>query len=614
MLTPALRNLTLGTLWLAIALLPACAKKEQEVSLSEMWNGKPKTAEPKGEKAAAFDPLVSDTVGELTLIADNFGQRLRGFGVVVGLGENGGGDVPTTVRQYLIDYMNKQQLSANRSKPRISIEKLLDSPDTAVVSVFGVLPAGAPKGTPFDLQVEAISSQTKSLEGGLLLPCEMKVFQAAASGAGLVAGHELARAQGPIFVNPFKGEDSGAARRDQRRGLVLGGGRSTEPRKFRFILREPTYSQADRIEKRLNEQYGQTPKIADAISRGFITITTPPAFYDAPDHFMQLAPHVLLNSDPSFVDRRMRELNETLPKTADRRDALALAWEAIGKAAIPQVQVHYNSSEPALRYFAARAGLRLKDSTALPVIMQVAATRNEPYRLQAIAELGRSSFVQATATLERLLDDEDQQVRISAYEALKGKANGAIVSRRFALPADTSQLNCTIDVVRTNGKPFVYVSRTREPRIALFGENTPINLPLFYQHPQGWVTINASQSERQVSVFSRTRIGGRLSEKLTLAPRLIDLLTALADLPEKNDTGKYRGLAQPYSVIVQVLDELSHSDGITAPVVIERRSLTDLLGPTELPERPEGDIPEDETGLPPPAKPGTSTAPAQRPE
>ena len=575
---------------------------------------KEKPPEPKAEKARAYDALVSDTVGDLTLIADNFGQRLRGFGIVVGLGDNGGGDCPTTVRQYLIDYINREQLSAGRSRPRVSAEKLLDSPDTAVVSVYGTVPPGSPVGTHFDLQVDALSSQTKSLEGGLLLPCELKIFEPSASGQGLIAGAPLAKARGPVFVNPFKSDEQTVTRRDQRRAIVLGGGLTTIERTYRLMLREPAYPQARQIERRLNEQFGHNPPVAEAMSKGYVTIKTPPAYRDAPERFMQLAPHVFLTADPAALDRRLREFNEQLASTRDNREALGLAWEAIGKAAIPSFQVHYGSSEPGLRFYAARAGLRLKDNAALPVMVQIANSPNDPFRLPAVHELELSGFVQATTALERLLDDTDQEVRIAAYEGLKGKPNGAIVSRRFPHPFDPTQVNLILDVVRTSGKPFVYVARTREPRIALFGENVSVNFPMFYQHPQGWVTINASDTERQLTVFSRTRTTNRLSDKLQVGPRLLDLLTTLADLPEKDANGRFRGLAQPYSVIVQVLDELHRSDAIGAPVVLERRSLAELLGPTQLPDRPEGDLPADDPDPVLPKSSAPSSAPAERPE
>lgn len=572
---------------------------------------KEKPPEPKPEKSRPYDALTSDTVGDLTLLADNFGQRLRGFGLVVGLGENGGGDCPTTVRQYLIDYLNKSQLGDGRSKPRISAEKLLDSPDTAVVSVLGVVPPGAPKGMVFDVQVDAISSQTKSLEGGVLLPCELKIFEPSASGQGLIAGRPLAKARGAVLANPFKSDEKSTLARDQRRGVVLGGGFNLEDRSVRLVLREAAYPQARQIESRINEQFGQRPPVAEAMSRSYVRVMTPAPYREAPERFLQIAPHIFLFSDPGAVERRLREFEQDLSRTTDRREALGLAWEAMGKAAIPAVQRHYGDNEPGLRYYAARTGLRLKDSTALPVIMQVAASPNDPYRLPAIAELGRVEYVQARTALERLLDDVDQQVRIDAYEALRQRPSPAIESRRYINPLDPGITNLTFDIVHCTGKPFIYVARTRAPRITLFGENTPVNIPVYYAHPQGWVTISANDGSPVLSVFSRTRTSNRLSERLEVSPRVVDLIATLADLPEKDSGGKFRGLAQPYSVILQVLNELYRNDGISAPVVLERRSLTEILGPTELPERPEGEMPADAPGV----TPAPASAPGgERPE
>ena len=133
---------------------------------------KPPPPEKPPETVAARDPLLADTIGELALLADSEPLRVRGFGVVVGLGDSGGSDVPESIREYLIDYLTKEMTShSDSARPFASPERLLASPDCAVVEVQGFIPPGAPPGTLFDVQVEAVGTQARSIDGGLLLPC-----------------------------------------------------------------------------------------------------------------------------------------------------------------------------------------------------------------------------------------------------------------------------------------------------------------------------------------------------------------------------------------------------------------------------------------------------------
>ena len=118
-------------------------------------------------------------------------------GLVIGLGESGGSDCPSTIREYLLDYFAREfaPRDASERRPDFSPKQMIDSLDTAVVEVHGVVPGGAPRGTRFDLQVEAVGTQTRSLEGGVLALCELKRFDVTAAGKGLVGGRTLARAR-----------------------------------------------------------------------------------------------------------------------------------------------------------------------------------------------------------------------------------------------------------------------------------------------------------------------------------------------------------------------------------------------------------------------------------
>lgn len=572
----------------------------------EGWNLRltPPEPAPPPKPAQTADALTAGTIGAQTLLTEVDVQALRGFGVVVGLNGRGSGDCPTAIREYLIDYLSKQlapQGTPDR-RPRMSPSQLIDSLNTAVVEVLGIVPAGARKGTHFDLRVQTIpGTSTQSLEGGLLLPTQMRFFDPSAGGEGLFAGSVLAEAGGPMFINPFATAGGSSSDADPCRGYVLGGGKALEPRPARLMLLQPNYDLARRIERRINERFGQKPKVAEAQSRGYIVLNTPPEYAPHPEHFRQLVARLYLDNQPTFIERKLRELDSLAVGPNANLEGIALAWEALGRGVIGHLQSLYTHPDDALRFEAARAGVRLNDTTAVPVLAQIASTANHSQRLLAMRTLGDCDSPQAPLALVPLLSDEDQEIRIAAYEALLQHGHPAVKSIKFAHIQDQSQINFILDVVDSQGPPFVYVRRTRLPRIAVFGSRLAITPPVFFTYPQDAVTVHSTEGADDIRLF--TKRGNKMSDELSVPPRVVSLIAALADLPFKDRAGKLRGIGLPYSRVVQVLADLCKSEAIPARLVLEQTTLTDLLGPEFTPERPER----------PEREPASQTAPAPPP-
>ena len=554
--------------------------------------GKRTPPEKPPRRAVADDPLLTETVGAHALLTEASPLQLRGFGVVAGLGDNGGSDCPTSIREYLIDFFSRELLSAGGDTARrskVSPRALIDSPDTAVVEITGLVPAGAPSGAVFDVRVEAIDSQTRSLEGGVLLPCELKVFDVSASGRGLVAGRPLARARGALFTNPFA-TAAGASSFGPRRGLVLGGAHSIDDRNVRLLLDEPSYSMAQRIESRINERFGQHPKTAEAMSRGYVKLLTPARYEDDPALFVELVSHLQLENSPNFIERRLNSLDEIVRQgAADRLHTISLLWEGVGRQALPHVQNYYADSDISVQYYAARAGLRNSDVNAVPVMGRIAQTPGTPLRLPALRELQYCGLSQATRYLAPVVDDADADVRIAAYEALRSFHHPIVRSRHFRAAVDPTQTNFTLDVVDSAGPPLIYVQRTRDPRIAVFGRSMPVRLPMFYTHPDDWVTLNALEPVGDITVMCRTRRSGRFSETLHVPARVIDLIRGLAELPLADKSGVIQGLGLPFTLVVQVCQALQDDGTISAQLVVEDLDLSKLFGPSDQPQRPEAD-------------------------
>ncbi len=555
----------------------------------------PGPSEPQPVAPIMKHPVLGGTIGAQSYLGSSEMQRLRGFGLVVGLGENGSSDCPTAVRDYLVEYITKQlgpRIPGARRE--LSPSALIDSLDSAAVEVTGYVHAAAPHGSRFDLFVEALpGTSTKSLEGGLLIPCELRQFDASASGTGLMAGTVLGEAEGGVFVDMPAGD---AEPGSERRGVVLGGGRSKVDGSARLLLISPSYTAARRLERRILERFGQRPPVAEAMSKGYIELKTPSAYADRPARFIELVTHLYVDGSPGFLDQRMRDLAALLVSDATQRDHISLVWEAAGRTSIPRFQPLYTHADAGVRYYAARAGLRLGDSTAVPILAELAASPSSEFRLSATRELGDSDLPQAAGRLVTLLDAEDQDVRIAAYEGLLLHRHPSVRSRVFPSALAQSQLNFVLDVVASHAKPMIYVRRSRMPRIAVFGEKLAMTMPLFYSHPDDSVTVNAVDASGDVSVFSKR--GGKMSDPINVPPRVAELIAALADVPTKDDDGRVRGVGSSYSRVVQILAALTRDDTIHAPLILEQAGAVDASVPLLPPDRPEAE----ETA--PPAPPG----------
>jgi hypothetical protein len=575
---------------------------------------KPPPPEPTPPPVApiTLDPVLAGSIGAVTYMADVEPLPVRGFGIVIGLGKNGSSDCPTFVREHLVDRMSKERetWADPESRRKFSPADLIDSPATAVVEILGLVPAGAARGATFDIMVRAIpGTATHSLSGGLLLPTDLHLSDPSGSNEALLSARAVARAAGPVFVNPFATSEDQQAE-GLRKGYVLSGGQATEERPFRLLLREPSYPMVVRIRQRVNERFGQRPPIADATSRGYLTIKMPLEYASHRTDFLRLLPHVYVDGSAPFSEAKLRELVQYAVRPGYDLEAISLAWEGIGPTGVPQLKTLYTHADPRVRFYAARAGLRLKDPDAVPVLSALSKGADHDIALLSVNELGRCNLPYAAALLRPLLDVDDQELRIAAYEALLNYSSTFIQTRRFPHLLDPMQLNLALDIVESSGRPLIYVRRTGMPRIAVFGQHMPVALPLFYTEPDDSVTLNALDDTGDLTVL--TKRYNHPWEPLYVPPRVVDLIAALADLPTKNDVGVRRGIGLPYSQVVQVLAALSRDRSIPALVDIEQASLAELFGPAPETERPEAE-PAPDSAPPEPAQPPASPA-SERPE
>ena len=143
---------------------------------------------------------LDTTVGQLGQLYQYSAVPVKGFGIVAGLAGTGSSECPPELRTALSKY-----ILANTGSAVVSPNKFINSLNTAVVEIYGTIPAVASRGEAFDLKVVAFSrTQTTSLAGGTLYTADLKEM------ARLVRFNmysaTLAEAHGPVYVDETAGD------------------------------------------------------------------------------------------------------------------------------------------------------------------------------------------------------------------------------------------------------------------------------------------------------------------------------------------------------------------------------------------------------------------------
>lgn len=568
-----LRHRTLRWAGVVVCLLgPGCNNKKK----GELVSG---AANPLTESAA-----FKDTISEAAWVEGLRRMQVRGYGLVAGLGTRGSSECPPNVRRRLLQDMYKMEQFAKTGRDALPVtpEQIIDDRDTAVVTVEGEIPAAAQAGDHFDLEVKSLSgTQTVSLQGGRLYDCELRIYQD--TGAGSVAGKALAMGSGPVFINPWSQSESAATRSDPRVGTILGGGRVTEARRIRLVLENPSYRRAVRIAECINTRFPGRDKVADGQSPSHVKLNIPPEYADDPQHFLELVRHLYLPTTPGFLDRRAAELVEELLDPDAPHADIALALEGIGRTTLPLLEKLYTDSRDYVSFHAALAAMRLEDKAAVEAVAAHARDPRSRYRIPAVRALTEvKDIYRTTVPLRELLDDPDPRIRVLAYEGLLAREDRTVQS------TPVGGDNFHLDLVRSNGGNLIYAKRSRDRRIALFGERVACTPPLFYCDEDGKLTIMAEDGDERLTLLRKTR--RETSPPVSASLGAAELIPMLGDLPTVEGSRFVRGLNVPYSLVVKALADLCRARSINADFMMEQPTVAELFGPLRETSRGESDL------------------------
>ncbi|KPK42685.1 MAG: hypothetical protein AMJ65_07275 [Phycisphaerae bacterium SG8_4] len=485
---------------------------------------------------------LGPTIGSLVRVTSPAVVKIEGYGLVSGLKGTGSAECPPRIRAYLTRYIRRQI----PSRGKLNVDEYINRRDTAVVFVEGIMPAVASQGEYFDVLVTALpGTQTTSLDGGWLFETELNI-----AGSFGVATKVLADAKGPIFTDKISG-----VRADSRIGHVMAGGKVLSEYKIMLALARGDYEVSNAIRNRLNGRFGR--ETARALQSGEIELTIPPEYKQSKQRFMAMVGVMYLTEDPALDQKRIATFVERLARSQDKfRSEVAL--EAIGNESRGKLGALLNSPDELIRLHAARCMLNLGSDAGLTVLRQIALNKNSPHRLDAFAAIAAAAAQNDAVALSRLLlRDDDFVMRLAAYEQLREADDSAVLQEQIAGSFYLER------IAQTDGKA-IYVSRTGQPRVVLFGAPILCRGNIFLGSADGDITINAPSGAEYVTIIRKHPKRPDVIAQLRSSFEVGDIVRTLCDEPLKEDEPGRGGLGVSYADAVFLLKEMCDKGAVRA--------------------------------------------------
>ena len=480
-------------------------------------------------------------IGSLVEVVSPGFIPVEGYGIVGGLRGTGSGECPTRVRKYLEQYILKQL-----PEPRMDVDGFINSSDTAVVRVYGVMPTAVSGSRSFDLMVSALpDTQTTSLEGGWLYTTELKQL----GRFGMVT-RVLGISEGPVFMNTL-----GDSVPDRRIGYVLGGGTALGEYPISLVINKPSFKISNLIRNRLNGRFG--PETARAMTPGRIELRVPAKYAKQQQRFISIVKTMYLVDTPEVTEKRIQTFVGMLAVSDD--DGVGeIALEAIGNQSLAKLSVLLNSGYEQVRLKAARCMLNLGSDAGLETLRAIVMDKKSVLRIEALEAITRGARRNDTAAIARqLLGDNNFEIRLAAYEQLRQIDDVSViripVARSFYL-----------DQISNTPYKSIYVSRSGEPRIVLFGAPIICRDNMFVESPNGEVTIDSRAGQKYVSLIrkhpTRPTVVGPLRSSLEIG----DIIQTLCEEPVKRSEQGRVGLGVSYAEMIGLLKQMREKGAIEA--------------------------------------------------
>jgi Flagellar P-ring protein len=488
-------------------------------------------------------------VGDVTEV-DNAGYiQVSGVGLVTGL--DGTGHSPTGSYRVMLE-TQLRKMNAERT------DKLLASPNNALVLVTTKIPPGARPGDHLDIEIVLPpESRTTSLKGGYLVETSLYDHAKASdlsqkvTSNNIILGHILAKAKGPLIT--ALGDPN-----EQKKAVVWSGGINLAPRTYVFKMTKDDKKSAkvtSNIASRINLQFQDDPKklqaaqsmrdlmlldgvtqqlngaftptagqgeMAKAVNKEYVAIRVPYAYRYNHERFLRVARLLpIVESADAMAHYRDRLEKMILdPKLCIRA---AYRLEALGDKSIPVLRKALDSDNPLVRFCAAESLTYLGSTAGVEEIAKLVVDHPEHSEFRGYGLLALAGLDEAICRnkLGELLLVNDPELRSGAFRSLRlldendPRLNDEPVAGQFFLHK-----------VAPESEPLVLFSMHKRAEIVLFGPDIRLRVPVKIL-AGGEFTITAEADDSRVTV-SRLNVKGTQRKQSSLL--LEDVIRAMADL------------------------------------------------------------------------------------
>jgi hypothetical protein len=490
-------------------------------------------------------PLLSEYIG----MQGNGLVTLKGVGLVTGLNGQGGDPAPSGLRTQLQNEMARRGVK--------EANKILSSPDTAMVVVIAYLPTMVRKGQKFDVRVVLPpDARAKSLKGGWLL--ETRLFEEhTVDNQVSLRPQEYAVAGGAVLTGLGVEDVRGERQAELMAGTIPGGAISKVDRDLRIMLLSDkrgirnAQRVAEAVSARFHKynKYGEKIACAEAQTDSLVNLQAHAQYRNNIPRYQAVIRSIALKE--SDVSRRMRM--ESLARDVmdpERCQSAALQLEAIGEDAAPFLRDALESENFEVRFASAQSLAYLGDPAGVSVLKE--AAKNQPaFRVYALVALSViREDAEAIMALRELMSSGSLETRYGALRALK-----ELDPRDPYLNPIEFENRFVVHVIDCEGEPMVHVTRRRMTEVTLFGSDQRLRLPAVLNAGDR-LRIIGEAGDDSVDVI-RYALDAE-PERYRVPNRLADILRVLGELDAS------------YPNVVQFLVEADSQHNLMGPFGIDR--------------------------------------------
>jgi hypothetical protein len=194
--------------------------------------------------------------------------------------------------------------------------------------------------------------------------------------------------------------------------------------------------------------------------------------------------------------------------------------------------------------------LGLGDDRGFAILREMALDAKSPFRMEALnAVMVCARRNDASALAMRLLRDKDKTMVLAAYEYLRQTDDPSIrretVGRGFQLE----------QVVQTDRRA-VYVSRSGDPRIVLFGGPLVCTNNIFVESADQSIVVNTRSGEDSVAITRKHPTRPGIMGPVRTDFEVRSIIRALGAEATVNPEGQLQGVGGSYAQVAAIVERL----------------------------------------------------------